>query len=240
MGASPVIQSDETSARVNGRNYWEWVFVSQAGVYPLIRKSRGQAVIDEFMGAARPAEVWVSDCWKPPWNAPAQQRQRCLPHPIRALQGLLDRRPHLRWARARQAWFRQAIPLSHRRDSLTPPAFQRPVTLLERRLDRWLQRDFTRLGTNLLDRYRTQQAHRFVFLHRTEVPADNNACDRARPPSVIHRKVRGSFRSEWGAQAYAALATVLDTAKRAGQSLFQKLVSLMGQPILHYLQPSIP
>jgi hypothetical protein len=49
----------------------------------------------------------------------------------------------------------------------------------------------------------------------------------------------GSFRSEWGAQAYAALATVLDTAKRAGLNLFQQLVALMGQPILHYLQPSI-
>jgi hypothetical protein len=47
----------------------------------------------------------------------------------------------------------------------------------------------------------------------------------------------GSFRSEWGAHAYAALATVLDTAKRAGVNLFQKLVSLMGQPILHYLAP---
>ena len=57
-------------------------------------------------------------------------------------------------------------------------------------------------------------------------------------PSVIHRKVMGSFRSEWGAQAYAALATVLDTAKRKGDNLFQKLVALMGQPILHYLQPS--
>jgi hypothetical protein len=31
------------------------------------------------------------------------------------------------------------------------------------------------------------------------------------------------------------LATVLNTAKRAGQNVFQKLVSLMGKPILHYL-----
>ena len=240
VGDSQVIRSDETSARVNGRNYWEWVFVSQAGVYHLIRKSRGQDVIAEFMGAGRQAEVWVSDCWKPQLNAPAKQHQICLPHQIRALQGLIDRRPHLLWAREIQDLFRQAIHLDHRRDSLTSRGFQRQVTLLERRLDRLLQRSFTGLGTNLLDRYRTHQAHLFVFLHRTDVPADNNACERALRPSVIHRKVMGSFRSEWGAHAYAALATVLDTAKRAGQSVFQKLVSLMGQPILHYLQPSIP
>jgi hypothetical protein len=50
----------------------------------------------------------------------------------------------------------------------------------------------------------------------------------------------GSFRSEWGAHACAALATVQDTAKRAGVNLYQKLVLLMGQPILRYLQPSTP
>jgi transposase len=237
--ASAVIRSDETSSRVNGRNHWEWVFVSDAGVYHLIRPSRGQDVIDDFMGDQY-AEVWLSDCWKPQLNAPAQQHQLCLPHQIRAVQGLIDRRPHLRWAREMQTLFRAAIHLGHQRDAMTPRGFRRQVTLLERRLDRLLQRSFTGPGTNLLDRYRTHRAHLFVFLHRTDVPADNNACERALRPSVIHRKVMGSFRSEWGAHAYAALATVLDTAKRAGVNLFQKLVSLMGQPILHYLQPSTP
>jgi transposase len=234
---SAVLQSDETSSRVNGRNYWEWVFVSMAGVYHLIRQSRGQDVIDAFMGERR-AEVWLSDCWKPQLNAPAAQHQLCLPHQIRALQGVIDRRPRLRWVREMQSLFRTAIHLNHRRDVLTPRGFRRQVTLLERRLDRLLARHFTGLGANLLERYRTHRAHLFVFLHRTDVPADNNASERALRPSVIHRKVMGSFRSEWGAQAYAALATVLDTAKRKGDNLFQKLVALMGQPILHYLQPS--
>ena len=237
--ASAVIGSDETSSRVKGRNHWEWVFVSLAGVYHLIRLSRGQDVIADFMGERR-AQVWLSDCWKLQLNAPADQHQLCLPHQMRALQGLIDRRPHLHWAREMQALFRTAIRLGHRRDELTPVGFRRQVTLLERRLDRLLERSLTGLGTNLLDGYRTHRAHLFVFLHRTDVSADNNACERALRPSVIHRKVMGSFRSEWGARAYAALATVLDTAKRAGENLFQTLVALMGQPILHYLQPSTP
>jgi transposase len=208
-----------------------------AGIYHLIRKSRGQDVINDFMGERR-AQVWLSDCWKPQLAAPAAEHQLCLPHQIRALQGLIERRPRLRWAREMQTLFRTAIHLNHRRAGLTPRGFRRQVTLLERRLDRLLTRSFTGAGTNLFDRYRTHRAHLFVFLHRTDVSADNNACERALRPSVIHRKVMGSFRSEWGAQAYAALATVLDTAKRKGDNLFQKLVALMGQPILHYLQPS--
>jgi len=237
--ASAVIQSDETSCRVNGHNHWEWVFVSLAGIYHLIRRSRGQDVIDAFMGERR-AAVWLSDCWKPQLNAPADEHQLCLPHQIRALQGVMERRPRLRWAREMQTVFRTAIHLGHRREELTAVGFQRQRTQLERRLDRLLARSITGLGANLLERYRTHRAHLFVFLHRTDVPADNNASERALRPSVIHRKVMGSFRSEWGAQAYAALATVLDTAKRKGDNLFQKLVVLMGQPILHYLQPSTP
>ena len=205
----------------------------------MIRASRGQGVIADFMGDRR-AEVWLSECWKPQLNAPAQPHHICLPHQSRAWQGLIDRRPHWLWARQMQTGFRAAIHLGHRRDARTRPGLRRQVTLLERRLNRLLQPSFTGLGTNLLERYRTHRAHRLVFLYRTDVPADNNACERALRPSVLHRQVMGSFRSDWGAQAFAAWATVLDSAKRAGLNLFQKLVSLMEQPILHYLQPSTP
>lgn len=234
---SAVIASDETSARVHGRNHWEWVFIGSGGEYHLIRHSRGQDVVDEFMGECR-AEVWVSDCWGPQLNAPTDGHQLCLPHQVRALQGLRDKRPRLEWARAMQALFRAAIHLAKRRDRLTVPGYERQVTVLERRLDRLLARRVMGIGANLLDRYRTHRAHLLVCLHRADVPSDNNACERALRPSVIHRKVMGSFRSDWGAQAYATLATVLNTAKRAGDNVFQKLINLMGTPVLHFLQPS--
>jgi transposase len=236
---SPVIASDETSARVHGRNHWEWVFIGQGSEYHLIRRSRGQDVIEEFMAECR-VEVWVSDCWGPQLNGPAELHQLCLPHQVRALQGLIDKRPRLNWAREMQALFRAAMHLGKRRETLTAPGYQRQVRLLEKRLDRLLARHVSRVGANLLNRYRTHRASLFVFLQRADVPADNNACERALRPSVIHRKVMGSFRSDWGAPAYAALATVLNTAKRAGENVFHKLTNLMGVPVLHFLQPSIP
>jgi transposase len=235
---SAVIASDETSARVHGRNYWEWVFMGNGGEYHLIRRSRGQDVIDEFMAESR-AEVWLSDCWKPQLNAPAERHQLCLPHQVRALQGLLDKRPRLAWAREMQTLFRAAMHLGKRRETLTARGYGRQVTILEQRLDRLLARRVSGVGANLLDRYRTHRAHLLVFLYRAEVPSDNNACERALRPSVIHRKVLGSFRSDWGAQAYAALTTVLNTVKRAGENAFHKLINLMGTPVLHFLQPSV-
>jgi transposase len=232
---SPVIGSDETSARVNGHNWWEWVFVSAAGEYHVIEPSRGTDVIETFMGKHW-AEVWQSDCWKPQLKAPTKHHQLCLPHQIRNLQGLIDQRPRLRWAREMQDLFRAAVHLHHRRNDLTPLGFRRQVTVMENRLDRLLRRSVTgRVALNLRERYRTHRASLLVCLHRTDVSPDNNACERALRPSVIHRKVMGSFRSEWGPKAYAALASVLNTAKRSGANIFQKLIGLMGKPVLPYL-----
>lgn len=234
---SPVIGSDETSGRVHGRNWWEWVFHSKYCEYHMMVPSRGQDVVKAFMRDCR-AEVWVCDCWKAQLNAPTRICQLCLSHQIRNLQGVIDKRPGLRWARDMQALLRTAIHLGKRREQLTQRGFERQVTILEQRLDKLLKRTFRGLGVNLLHRYRKYRDSLFVFLHRSDVPAHNNACERALRPSVIHRKVMGSFCSEWGAQTYATLATVLNTAKRKGENPFQKLVTLMGPPVLPFLQQS--
>ncbi|MCX6058087.1 MAG: IS66 family transposase [Chloroflexi bacterium] len=229
-----VVGSDETHARVHGINWWQWVFVSENCEYHLMMPSRGYDVIETFMRDCE-AEVWVCDCWKPQLNAPAKMCQICLAHQIRNLQSLIEKRPHLAWAKEMQALFRKAIHLGNRRAQMTARGYQRQVTIIEKKLDQLLKRRFSGLGTNLLDRYRKRRDSLLIFLDRTDVPADNNACERALRPSVVHRKVMGSFRSDWGAQTYAPLATVLNTAKRNGENAFQKLVQLMGTPVLPFL-----
>src|SRR5205807_3720923 len=58
--ASNVVCCDETSARVTGKTWWEWVFVSTLAVLHIIRPSRGKAVAQNLFGAIQPM-VWVSD-----------------------------------------------------------------------------------------------------------------------------------------------------------------------------------
>ena len=101
---------------------------------------------------------------------------------------------------------------------MTERGYKRQVQMIEKRLGQLLQRTFKGLGRNLLERYRKYRNSLFFFLHRLDVPSHNNACERALRPFIIRRKVLGSFRSDWGAQAYVSLATVLNTAKRNGQS----------------------
>jgi hypothetical protein len=43
---SPVVGSDETGARVDGKNQWQWVFVTEKATYHVIAPSRGSGVIE--------------------------------------------------------------------------------------------------------------------------------------------------------------------------------------------------
>jgi transposase len=232
---SAVVGSDETGARVEGTTWWQWVFVTTTAIYHVIRPSRGKDVIDAVMGTAR-AEVWLCDCWKPQLRAPTERLQLCLVHQIRNLQGLIERCPRLRWAQELQGLFREAIHLHHRRAHLTGRGWQRRVTELEHRLERLLARRLRQPAAQALyRRYHKYREALFVFLHDERVPFQNSACERALRPAVIHRKVSGGFRSDWGAEAYAALASVIDTARLQGRNVFQTLVTLMGQPVLPFL-----
>jgi transposase len=232
---SPVIGSDETGARLDGQTWWQWVFVSPTAIYHIIRPSRGHDVLQAVLGDRR-VQTWVCDCWAPQLKVPAERWQLCLGHQIRNLQGLIELRPHLRWACELQTLFRTAIHLANRREQLTESGFRRRVSEIEHQLVRLLKRDVRAPSAQaLVKRYRKHREHLFVFLHDPQVPFHNNACERALRPSVIHRKVTGGFRSRWGADAYAALASVIDTAKLRKQSVFEILVNLMGKPVLPYL-----
>lgn len=229
---SAVIHSDETSSRVKGDNWWEWVFCTATDVLHVIRFDRSEDVIGEVMAKFK-AEVWVSDCYAPQLKAPADERQLCLAHQIRNLQAVVEVDPDLRWPRAMQFLFRYAIHVHHQRDQGSPEQFEVQVQRIERHLDRLLQRTLIQPDARRLQRrYLKHRQHLLVFLHRQGVEPTNNVAERALRSSVIHRKVTGCFRSEWGANAYAALASVIDTAELNGIQAFDAIQSLFGSPAL--------
>ncbi len=95
-------------------------------------------------------------------------------------------------------------------------------------------------GGKLQARFRKHRDKLLTFLYYTEVPPTNNECEQALRKSVIHRKVTNGFHSKWGAKAYAALQTIISTARRNGEDVFQTLVQLMGKPVLPFLEGPSP
>ncbi|HZF40600.1 MAG TPA: IS66 family transposase [Blastocatellia bacterium] len=243
VSASRVIKSDETSARVKGRNWWQWVFVGLSRAYHHIGPTRSAAEIRAVLGDRR-VEKWVSDCFTAQLKAPAKEFQLCLAHQLRDLDRVIEIFPKQSWAKALKVFFRRAIHLRnrfHRKEPMTTAGYVRRVFQLESELDELLSRPVHNPGArNLKERFLTHRDKLLVFLHDPDVPPTNNESERALRTSVIHRKVTNCFRSEWGAKAYAALQSVIATARLKGENIFDALVKLMGKPIDRYLQPSSP
>lgn len=229
---SKVINSDETGTRIDGQKAWEWVFCSVNAILHVIKCSRGADVIHEVMGQHQ-VEVWGSDCLPAQLNAPALLWQICLAHQLRNLQAVVELYPEAFWAKTMQALFRYAIHLRHQRDKLTLNRYQAEILRIGILFNFLLARTVTQPEARKLQRrYQKHRQHLFVFLCREDVSPTNNVSERALRHSVVHNKISRGFRSTWGAEAFAALASVIDTAALKGQNAFVAIQTLLGKPAL--------
>jgi transposase len=228
---SKVVASDETSARVEGKNWWQWVLLSSTAVRHLIADSRGAAVLTEFLGETKP-DVWVADRYAAQAGH-GNQRQLCLAHLLRDAQYAVDA-GDTGFAPGFQKLLRRAIAIGQRRPELKDTTLAQYHADLDRKLDRLLAVSPTaEAGRKLARAIRRCRGDLFVFITRRDVPSTNNQCERALRPSVIFRKVTGGFRSQWGARTYADAVSVIATGRLHGHSALQALRdALAGRPIL--------
>ena len=215
--ASPVVCCDETSVRVRGKNWWEWVFVGTLAVLHVIQPSRGKAVVQALFGEIRPG-VWVSDML-------GSQRghgvlwQVCLAHLLRDAKYAIDCGDIAFSAPFRRLLLR-AIAIGRRRKMLKDITLKQYLHDLDRRLDRiMIAVPIGEPGRKLRKRMLANRAHLFVFVTNRNVPYTNNVSERHLRPSVIFRKVTNGFRCEWGAETYAAFRSVVSTAKANNASV---------------------
>ena len=226
--ASDVIASDETSVRVLKQTQWEWVFVTALCVLHIIRPSRGAGVVRALFGEHRP-RVWISDSFGAQ-RGHSEFWQMCLAHLLRDTQFAIDCGDD-GFSPAFKRLLLRAIAIGRRRDTLRDTTLAQYQADLERRLTRVMA--LPRRGDvaeKLRRRLARDRAHLFLFVTDRAVSATNNACERALRPSVIFRKVTNGFRSEWGAQTYAAFRSVVSTAKANGRSVLDDLRGVLATP----------
>jgi|SRR5215470_1185997 len=214
---SPVIASDETSARVKGKTWWQWTFVAAKAVVHLIAPTRGKIVPKEFLNGARP-EVWISDRLPAQCNH-ADAHQFCLAHLSRDAQYAVDAGDAV-FAPEFKAFLKRACEIGRRRPNLADSTIKTHARTLERELDRLLELEPTDAeGRHLRDAMIVDARDKLlVFMSRRDVEPTNNGSERQLRPSVIFRKVTYSFRSEWGAKVYADLCSIVSTGRLHGRS----------------------
>jgi len=187
--ASPVIASDETSARVEGKTHWQWVFSSATAVAHRIADTRGAVVVTEFLKGAKP-KVWISDRLGAQMGHGAQH-QVCLAHLLRDAQYAIDAGDTV-FAPGFKFLLKRACAIGRRRDALADATLIAYERDLDGRLTRLLALEpTTPAGLKLRKGIEKCRDKLFVFVTNRAVPATNNVSERALRPSVIFRNYAG-------------------------------------------------
>lgn len=215
--SSPVIASDETSARVCGKSWWQWVFGSATAVYHVIAPTRGKVVPAEFLGDARP-KVWISDRLAAQGKH-AAAHQFCLAHLIRDAQYAEDAGDTV-FAPGFKAFLKRACAIGRRRADLADATIKTYARDLRAELDRLLAlKPSNTAGNDLRCAIAvTARDKLLVFLSRRDVEPTNNASEQALRMSVVFRRVTNGFRSVWGAKTYADQRSIVATGRLAGRT----------------------
>jgi transposase len=230
--ASPVVGSDETSARVGGKTWWQWVLLSSTAIYHVIADTRAAAVVTTFLQGLQP-EIWVADRYGGQLGHGAV-RQICLAHVLRDTNYAIEAGDTV-FAPGFRLLLLRAMAVGKRRPGLKDSTLAQYRGQLDRQLDRLLSGPEPKLDAarRLYRAMRRDRDDLLRFVTRRDVPYTNNACERALRPSVIFRKVTNCFRAEWGAKVYAAAASVIATGKLHGMSALEALrAALAGVPIM--------
>ncbi|HWE20344.1 MAG TPA: IS66 family transposase [Hyphomicrobiaceae bacterium] len=227
--ASEVIASDETSARVKGKTCWQWTFGCATAVSFVIAETRGKCVPTEFLAGTRP-KMWLSDRL-PAQCKHAEAHQFCLAHLIRDAQYAVDHGDSI-FAPGFKALLKDACAVGRKRPDLADATIAAHRRRLEKALQRLLAcKPTDAAGRKLRDAVALDcRGKLFVFLKRRDCEPTNNESERALRPSVIFRKVTNGFRSRWGAKAYAALCSIVETGRRNGRSALTAIRHALAPP----------
>jgi transposase len=172
-------------------------------VIHVVRKSRGACVVAEVLGGHRPA-IWVSDLYSAQ-QGHAAEWQVCLAHQLRDCQFAIEAGDAV-FAPRMKALLLRAVVIARRRGDLAESTRREYRRRLDGALDAVMAlAPANRHGQRLRRRYGKVRDHLFTFLDHPEVAADNNRSERELRPTATYRKVTGGFRSDWGADLFAAV-----------------------------------
>jgi transposase len=220
---SDVIGSDETTTRINGKKAYLWTFQNDENVFFLTGRRNFQ-IIEDTIGNSF-AGSWISDRFGAQLKIKAPH-QLCLAHLIRESKYIIETCDS-QWAKDLKNLFKGSIEFKREKgndfEPLETETFRRTQEFKTELADLFTkpppEKEALKLYKGLIGRLH-QILH---FLEKKNVSPTNNASERALRNSVIHKKVTGGFRSDFGAQAHNIIASFIETAKKLEINIFTAL-----------------
>ena len=225
---SPVMRTDETGVKVNGKRHWFWTWQNDRATYIAASDNRGTTTINENMSGISKEAVLVHDCWKAHFQTPVGSHQLCTAHLERETK-YLEERYKVDWP----VRFRSMLKKAHElKKQLTPPLYYYPNQLrtdLENELECMLQEPLDPKHKEMISfqkRIIKYRDHVFTFLYHPDVPADNNGSERAIRNVKVKQKISGQFKILSAAENFAILRSIIDTAIKNNQNVVGALSAI--------------
>lgn len=235
---APVRHLDETGFRIAGKTQWLHTASTVALTHYRVSEKRG--AIPAFEGG-----VIVHDHFKPYYTLPNVEHALCNAHHLRELKALIEieKEP---WAKKMFWLLRHACKAVRRAVAqgasvLAGRAGRRIFKLYDAIVARGLAfheqqpplakrtgargRQARRPGHNLLIRFRNFKNDVLRFVSDFAVPFTNNQAEQDIRMMKVKMKISGGFRTSAGAETFAALRSVISTARKQGWGILKTLTA---------------
>lgn len=227
----PCIHTDETSLRVDKRNYWIHVYSSDEVTLKCLHKKRGTEAMKDIDIIPRYGGVIIHDCWASYLSYDHCLHGLCGSHLLRELTFVIESNGY-RFAANMKKLLQEACATVSKRKSKRLSA--RQYARLQRRYRNILTRGQSELppvltkpngrrgkiaksdAHNLLERLIKHEDAVLLFARDSHVPFTNNRAERDLRMSKVKQKVSGCFRSEKYAHAYCRISSYLQTMTNKG------------------------
>ena len=224
---APVVGADETGAAVGKELHWNWIFQNDLLTYVYQMKSRGQQAIDSKFPKGLPNSTLVTDRHRSYFNMNVKDHQVCLAHLLRNAEYLNELDTKQDWSRRFIHLITQAIDL-RRAGDIT----KRKIKVLNTKMKNLLGESLTHLDDEFESFKKgilKVKDYLFTFLTDPHVPYENNASERGVRKIKIKQKVSGCFRTDGGADDFAKLHSIAETAMKNGNSKFNAILAVVQQ-----------
>lgn len=222
---SDVVGADETGASVNKEHHWNWIFQTDLLTYVYQLKSRGIAAIDDKFPNGLPNTTLVTDRHGSYFKMKVKKHQVCLAHLLRNAEYLNELDEKQTWSRRFQQCIRDAIDL-RKNQKVTEKKVSYIVGVMDALLTENLQQLHEDFETFKKGIYKVKH-YLFTFLSDFAVPYDNNASERGVRKIRVKQKVSGCFRTDDGADIFAKIHSIAETAKKNGNSKFEAILAMI-------------
>jgi transposase len=225
---STCIHVDETSLRVDKKNYWVHVYSSGDITVKFLHEKRGTEAIEAIGIIPYYGGVIIHDCWASYLSYGHLDHGLCGSHLLRELTFIIDSNQY-RWAKKMKHLLQKLCKIvsTRKEKCLTVDEYlkaeriyKKIITTGEKEMPPIPEKKTKRRGKiaksdahNLWERLQKHEKSVLLFAKLAYVPFTNNRAERDLRMTKVKQKVSGCFRSEKYAKAFCRISSYLQTMK---------------------------